>query len=79
MVSLARMVKHRNGACDILTFLGRALNDPCKILPYIYTKSELKRILQHPFWNCRRRLRKQLDPLTFRTILLFLYGRGAAP
>jgi integrase len=44
------------------------------LIPYIYSREELRRLLDTA--GCYQRGRSSFDPLTFRTILLLLYGTG---
>ena len=46
-------------------------------LPYVYSTAELTKLLRHVSLRRPCRKRNQFDSLTFRTILLFLYGTGA--
>ena len=43
-------------------------------VPYIYSREELRRLLDAA--GCYQRGESALDPVTFRTILLLLYGTG---
>ena len=43
-------------------------------VPYIYSREEVRRLLDTA--GCYQRGRSSLDPFTFRTILLLLYGTG---
>lgn len=47
---------------------------PPSILPYIYTREELRRLLDAT--SCYRKQRFHIEPETFRTLLLTLYGAG---
>ena len=47
---------------------------PPSIVPYIYSREELRRILQAA--DTVRRLRGCLEPVTMRTAILLLYGAG---
>jgi integrase/recombinase XerD len=44
-------------------------------LPYIYSRTELRRLVSESAVNSTKRPRV-IDPATFRTLLLFLYGTG---
>jgi integrase/recombinase XerD len=45
-----------------------------QFVPYIYSREELRRLLDAA--DCYRRKETSLDPISFRTILLLLYGTG---
>jgi integrase/recombinase XerD len=45
-----------------------------QFVPYIYSREELQRLLDTA--DCYQRGESSLDPITFRTILLLLYGTG---
>jgi site-specific recombinase XerD len=49
---------------------------PLRAPPYIYTRDELKRLFDPRNVEISRRGAKQLDAVTFRTLLLLLYGAG---
>lgn len=44
-------------------------------VPYIYSREEIRRIINYEFLDCFGR-RILMEPQTFRTIILFLYGTG---
>lgn len=44
-------------------------------VPYIFSRAEIRRIASYEFKNCFGR-RTLIEPITFRTILLLLYGTG---
>ena len=49
---------------------------PIRAPPYIYARDELQRLLDPSNVEACRRGAKQLDAVTFRTLLLLLYGAG---
>jgi site-specific recombinase XerD len=49
---------------------------PLRAPPYIYTRDELRRLFDPGNVEISRRGAKQLDAVTFRTLLLLLYGAG---
>jgi integrase len=49
---------------------------PLRAPPYIYTRDELQRLLDPRNVQTCRRGARQLDAVTFRTLLLLLYGAG---
>ena len=49
---------------------------PVRAPPYIYTRDELRRLLDPANVEISRRGAVQLDAVTFRTLLLLLYGAG---
>lgn len=56
---------------------SRSPRNSLPFLPYVYSISELKKLLHHASLRRPCRRRSEFDSLTFRTILLFLYGTGA--
>jgi len=49
---------------------------PVRALPHIYSRDELRRLLDPTTVEISRRGAVQLDAVTFRTLLLLLYGAG---
>jgi len=49
---------------------------PAEVPPYIYSRDELRRLLDPSTMKACRRRAVQLDATTFRTLLLLLYGAG---
>ena len=49
---------------------------PVRAPPYIYSRDELRRLLDPAIIETSRRGAVQLDAVTFRTLLLLLYGAG---
>jgi site-specific recombinase XerD len=49
---------------------------PVRAPPYIYSRDELRRLLDPATVEISRRGAVQLDAVTFRTLLLLLYGAG---
>ena len=49
---------------------------PRRTPPYIYSREELRRLLDAAAVASSRRGAVQLDAVTFRTLLLLLYGAG---
>lgn len=47
---------------------------PLSLVPYIYSKDELRRLLQAT--DSYQRLRSCMEPITVRTLVLLLYGTG---
>ena len=56
---------------------SRMAGNSFAFLPYVYSTSELTKLLRHASLRRPCRQRNQFDSLTFRTILLLLYGTGA--
>lgn len=66
------------GKIDALPMPVKKISREKSFIPYIYTHSEI-RILLKAVRACQKAPRCCIDPTTFRTILIFVYGIGALP
>ncbi len=86
------LTRHRENKCYALTGFWRYAisrghatrsplphhepKPPVRALPYIYSRDELRRLLDPSTIETSRRGARQFDAVTFRTLLLLLYGAG---
>jgi integrase/recombinase XerD len=63
------------GQLDSVPLLSPIPRGHSTFVPYIYSRTELRRMISEPVVNSTTRPRV-IDPATFRTLLLFLYGTG---
>lgn len=64
------------GQIKALPLPPRRRETPRTFLPYIYTRAELGRMLKAAAVVPGRKRPTAVDPFTFRTLLMFLYGTG---
>jgi integrase/recombinase XerD len=64
----------RRGYTDWSPVPARRPEKPARFVPYIYTREELKQLLNGV--NTYQKKWHKLEPITFRAILLLLYGAG---
>ncbi len=62
--------------CDPFAVAGQRTEIAVRTPPYIYSRDELRRLLDPATVEISRRGAVQLDAVTFRTLLLLLYGAG---
>src|SRR5581483_4678605 len=71
---LAHAISRGHASCSPLP--DNEPKSPVRAPPYIYSRDELRRLLDPTNVEISRRCAVQLDAATFRTLLLLLYGAG---
>jgi site-specific recombinase XerD len=64
------------GEIGVLPMPVKRITKQTPFVPYIYTQSEIRTLLK-AVRGCQKAPRCCIDPLTLRTVLIFIYGTGA--